>query len=221
MLSREKKSAMRDRPPSDRIHIGMEAMRIVDCSANSDERRVEGYREYLLLLARLQVGSRLKAKLDASDIVQQTILQAHANREQFRGSSEAEWLSWLRVILANTLAAIGRHFETGARDLNRERSLEEIELEKSSSRLEVFLVADQTSPSQGAVRGEELLRLARAIGQLPEDQRCVVELHHLKGLPVAEVAMQLGKSRPAVVGLLFRGLKKLRELLQAFSEEEK
>lgn len=191
----------------------------MECHVNSNDRRVEAYREYLLLLARLQLGSRLKAKLDASDIVQQTILQAHASHTQFRGSSEAEWLSWLRVILANTLAGIGRHFETGARDLNRERSLE-AELEQSSSRLESFLIADQTSPSQGVVRAEELMGLARAICQLPEDQRCVVELHHLKGLPVAQVATQIGKTRPAVVGLLFRGLKKLRELLQAPGEEE-
>jgi RNA polymerase sigma-70 factor (ECF subfamily) len=58
-----------------------------------------------------------------------------------------------------------------------------------------------------------LLRLAAALGRLPEDQRQVVELHHLKGLTVAEVAEQMGRTRASVVGLLFRGLKKLRELL--------
>jgi RNA polymerase sigma-70 factor (ECF subfamily) len=156
----------------------------------------------------------LRVKLDASDIVQQTILHAHAQREQFRGVTEAEWLGWLRAILANTLAATIREFQTGARDVNRERSLE-AELEQSSTRLEGLLAADQSSPSEGAVRGEELLRLARALGRLPDDQRCVVELHHLKGLSVAEVAAKIGRTRPAVVGLLFRGLKRLRELLGA------
>jgi len=185
----------------------------VDAAANSDERHLEGYREYLLLLARLQLGTRLQSKLDASDIVQQTILQAHANRGQFRGTTEAEWLAWLRVILANALAAVARQFDTGARDLARERSLE-AELEQSSSRLENLLAADQTSPSERVVRGEELLRLARALGGLPDDQRRVIELHHLKGLPVAEVAAEMGRTRPAVVGLLFRGLKILRELLR-------
>jgi RNA polymerase sigma-70 factor (ECF subfamily) len=165
------------------------------------------------------LGPRLQAKLDASDVAQQTILQAHEARGQFRGTSEAERLAWLRAILANVLAAAARRFEAGARDVGRERSLEG-DLERSSSRLECLLAADQTSPSQRAVRGEELLRLAAALARLPDDQRQVVELHHLKGLPVAEVAAQMTRSRAAVVGLLFRGLKKLRQLLRERGEDE-
>jgi RNA polymerase sigma-70 factor (ECF subfamily) len=166
----------------------------------------------LRLLARLQLSPRLQAKLDASDAAQQTLLQAHANRAQFRGQTEAEWLAWLRAILANVLAAAARQFAAEARDLHREQSLEAA-LEFSSSRLGSLLVADQSSPSERAVLGEEVLRLAQAIAQLPPDQQRVVELHHLQGMPVAEVATLMGRSRPAVVGLLFRGLKKLRELL--------
>jgi RNA polymerase sigma-70 factor, ECF subfamily len=188
----------------------------VDGTANIDERPLGKYRDYLRVLARLHLSGRLRAKLDASDVVQQTILHAHAHRTQFRGVTEAEWLGWLRAILANALAAVTREFDTAARNLIRERSLE-AELEQSSARLECLLVTDQSSPSEGAVRGEELLRLARAIGRLPDDQRVVVELHHLKGLSVAEVAAEIGRTPPAVVGLLFRGLKQLRELLGADS----
>jgi RNA polymerase sigma-70 factor, ECF subfamily len=191
----------------------------VDRTADTDERPLEAYRDYLRLLARLQLGPRLRAKLDASDVVQQAILQAHEGRAQFRGSTEAEWLAWLRAILANVLAAAARRFDTRAREVGRERSLE-AELELSSSRMECLLASDQTSPSQRAVRCEELLRLARALAGLPEDQRRVVELHHLKGLQVADVARQLGRTRPAVVGLLYRGLKRLRELLQDQGEGE-
>jgi RNA polymerase sigma-70 factor (ECF subfamily) len=191
----------------------------VEPAADTDERSLEGYGDYLRLLARLQLSPRLRAKLDASDVVQQTLLQAHANRAQFRGRSEAEWLAWLRAILANALTAAARQFTTEARDLRRERSLE-AELERSSSRLEGLLAADQSTPSERAVRGDELLRLARAMACLPPDQQRVVELHHLQGLPVAEVADQMGRSKPAVVGLLFRGLKKLRQLLQAQGEGE-
>jgi RNA polymerase sigma-70 factor (ECF subfamily) len=157
--------------------------------------------------------------MDASDVVQQAILQAHQARAQFHGTTEAEKLAWLRAILANVLAAAARRFETRARDTARERSLE-AELELSSSRLECLLAADQTSPSQRAVRGEELLRLAGALARLPEDQRRVVELHYLKGLPIAEVAVQMKRTRSAVVGLLFRGLKKLRRLLREDGEGE-
>jgi RNA polymerase sigma-70 factor (ECF subfamily) len=190
----------------------------VDRTADS-ERPLEEYRDYLRLLARLQLSPRLRAKLDASDIVQQALLQAHEGRTQFRGQSEAEWLAWLRAILANALAAAARRFGTEARDLSRERPLE-AELGLSSSRLGALLVADQSSPSERAVRCEELLRLAHALARLPGGQRRVIELHHLKGLPVAEVARLMDRTRPAVVGLLFRGLKKLRELLHEQSEEE-
>jgi RNA polymerase sigma-70 factor, ECF subfamily len=182
-------------------------------TARDEYRAIESHRDYLHLLVRLQLGSRLRAKLDASDVVQQAILQAHERRHQFRGRSEGEWLAWLRSILANALAAALRRFDAQARDLGRERSLE-TDLERSASRLEHLLVADQTSPSERVVRGEELLRLTEALGQLPEDQKRVVELHYLKGLPVAEVAEEIGRTRPAAVGLLFRGLKRLRELLR-------
>ena len=192
---------------------------LVNRTAEPDKRPLEGYRDYLRLLARTQLGPRLQAKLDASDVVQQAILQAHEAQGQFRGTTEAEKLAWLRAILANVLAAAARRFAARARDVGRERSLAG-DLELSSSRLECLLAADQTSPSQQAVRCEELLRLAAALARLPEDQRRVVELHHLKGLPVAEVAEQMGRTRPAVVGLLFRGLKKLRELLREHGEGE-
>jgi RNA polymerase sigma-70 factor (ECF subfamily) len=173
---------------------------------------LEGFRDYLRLLARVQLSPRLQAKFDDSDIVQQTLLEAHKCRGQFRGQSEAEWLAWLRAILANVLAAAARRFSTDARGLDRERSLE-AQLDLSSSRLECLLAADQTSPSERAVRGEDLLRLAHAIACLPLDQRQVVEMHHLKGMSLAEVAELTGRTRPAVAGLLFRGLNKLRELL--------
>ena len=191
----------------------------MDEPAEPGDRPLESYRAYLRLLARLELGARLQAKLDASDVVQQAILQAHQHRQQFRGTTEAEWLAWLRAILANTLAAAARQFDTRSRELVRERCLE-ADLERSSSRLECLLAADQTSPSERAVRGEELLRLAAALAQLPEDQRLVVELHHLKGLAIADVALQTGRTRPAVVGLLYRGLKKLRELLREKPEGE-
>jgi RNA polymerase sigma-70 factor (ECF subfamily) len=188
-------------------------------AADADDPPLEGYREYLRLLARLHLGPRLQAKLDASDVVQHALLQAHASRDQFRGRTEAERLAWLRAILANAIAAAARRFDARTRDLARERSLE-ADMDLSSSRLECLLAADQTSPSEGAARSEELMRLAQAMARLPEDQRRVVELHHLKGLPVVETAERMGRTRAAVVGLLFRGLKKLRELLMDAGEEK-
>jgi RNA polymerase sigma-70 factor, ECF subfamily len=180
---------------------------------------VEEYRDYLRLLTRLQLNPRLRSKVDESDVVQQTLLEAHRCRNQFRGTTEADRLAWLRKILANMLARVGRQFSTGARSLQKERSLDAA-LELSSSRLQCLLTADQTSPSGQAVRGEEMVLLARALNQLLEDQRRVVELHHLQGFSVTEVAELLGRTRPAVAGLLFRGLNRLRELMADKNEAE-
>src|SRR5271154_4483256 len=96
-----------------------------------DIRPIEDYRDYLVLLVRLQLGSRLRAKLDASDVVQQAILHAHERRAQFRGAPESEWMAWLRPILANALRTVGRRFEAQARNPGRERSLE-ADLERSA-----------------------------------------------------------------------------------------
>jgi RNA polymerase sigma-70 factor (ECF subfamily) len=185
----------------------------VNRTDETDDRALVRYRDYLRLLARTQLGPRLRVKLDASDVAQQVILRAHEARAQFRGTTEAEKLAWLRAILASVLAAVVRRFEAGVRDVGRERSLEG-DLERSSARLAGLLAAEQTSPSQRAERGEDLLRLSAALARLPRDQREVVELHHLNGLSVAEVADEMGRTRQAVVGLLFRGLKKLRELFR-------
>jgi RNA polymerase sigma-70 factor, ECF subfamily len=192
----------------------------MDRTTEPEERPLEAYRDYLRLLARIQLTPRLQAKMDASDVAQQVILQAHEAQMQFRGTCEAEKLAWLRAILANVLAAAVRRFDSAARKIGREQSLE-ARLEQSSSSLECLLAADQTSPSQRAVRCEELLRLATALNQLPPDQRRVVELHHPRSLAIAEVAQQMGRTRPAVVGLLYRGVKKLRDLLQKQGEVEK
>ncbi len=182
------------------------------------DRPLERYADYLRLLTRLQVSGPVRAKLDASDVVQTALLQAHAHRDQFRGRSEGEWLAWLRTILANALNAELRKFAAEARDVRREQSIEAA-LDQSSARLDGLLAAGESSPSERAMRGEELLTLAWAMAQLRPDEQLAVELHHLKGLPVGDVAEALGKTKPAVAGLLFRGLKRLRELMTGEKEK--
>src|SRR5262245_6850432 len=120
---------------------------------------LEPFRDYLHLLARLQLDPRLRAKFDASDVVQETLLKAHANRDQYRGSSPAEQAAWLRTILANTLAEKARAFGRQQRDVALERSLA-AEIEQSSVRLEAWLADRQSSPSEKCLRQELLLHLA-------------------------------------------------------------
>jgi RNA polymerase sigma-70 factor (ECF subfamily) len=171
---------------------------------------LERYREYLHLLARIQFEPRLRSKLDPSDVVQQTLLKAHAKWDQFRGRTEAEVLAWLRTILTRQMMDIVRHLSP--RQGGREQSLQAA-LEESSARLESWLAASDLSPSQKAVRQEQLIHLAAALSALPEDQRTALELKHLRDLPVSQIGAIMGKSPSAVASLLYRGLKALREQL--------
>jgi RNA polymerase sigma-70 factor, ECF subfamily len=176
-------------------------------------RLLEPFRAYLRLLARLHLAPQLRGKLDPSDVVQQTLLQAYQAINQFRGQSEAEWAAWLRQILAHNLAQALRDFGRAKRDLAREQSLQAA-VDASSARLEAWLIADQSSPSHRAEQGEQALRLAAALEQLPEAQREALVLQHWQGLSLAEIGVHLGRSPEAVAGLIKRGLKQLRQLMQ-------
>ncbi len=173
---------------------------------------LERYRDYLRLLARLQLDPRLRARVDASDVVQQTFLQAHQALPGFRGGTSAELAAWLRQILARNLAHVVRDHGRDRRDVGRERSLEAA-LDASSLRLEGWLAAEQSSPSQQAQRNEELLRLAQVLAGLPEAQREAVVLHYWQGWTTTEIGKHLDRSPAAVAGLLKRGLKELRKHL--------
>jgi RNA polymerase sigma-70 factor (ECF subfamily) len=173
---------------------------------------LDQFRDYLRLLARMQIDARLRGKLDPSDLVQQTLLKAHQAQDQFRGTSPAEQAAWLRQILSRTLANAIRDFTRAKRDVTLERSLQ-TSMDQSSARLEAWLVADQEAPDAIAQRNEQLLNLARAMSDLPEAMREVLLLKHCQGWSVAEIGDHLGRSRASVASLLRRGLKHLRDHL--------
>jgi RNA polymerase sigma-70 factor (ECF subfamily) len=172
---------------------------------------LQRHRDYLHLVARLHLDPRLRGKLDASDVVQETLLKAHQHHEQLRGQSEAEQAAWLRRILANTLTDALREFGRAKRDLVREQSLDGALRDSEASVRS--LAGTAPSPSAQAIKHEDLQRLAAALERLPPEQRLVFELHHLQAWSVADVAVQLGRTEAAVAGLLRRGLKQLRTQL--------
>lgn len=176
------------------------------------EARLEPFRAYLRLLARLQLDPRLRRQLDPSDFVQQTLLEAYRAVDQFRGRTDGELAAWLRQILARQMTHAVRDLTRLKRDVTREQPLEAA-LAESSERLEAWLAAEQSSPSEQAQRNEQVVRLAAALEGLPEAQREAVVLHYWEDWPLGKIAEHLGRTTAAVAGLLQRGLKALREQL--------
>ncbi len=176
-------------------------------------RLLELHRRYLCLLAPKQIGQTLQGKADASHLVQETFLDAHRNFAGFRGGTEAEFVVWLRQILAANLADLLRHYlGTQGRDVRLEREIREA-IDQSSVLLDRALAAPQSSPSQQAERREQGVLLADALDQLPEDYREVLVLRHLEGLAFPEVARRMGRSVDSVEKLWMRGLARLRQIM--------
>ena len=182
-----------------------------------NDQSAQRYRSYLLLLAQMQLDAGARHRVEAADVVQHTLLEAHEKRQQFSGDEEG-FAAWLRRALANNIRDALRRVRRQKRDVSRERSLEAA-LEQSSDRLAGCLAAAQSSPSGQAVRNEELLALADALLLLPDAQREAIVLHHLQGCTLNEVAAHLERTDAAVAGLLHRGLRGLRELLNSAGGE--
>lgn len=176
------------------------------------DRAIDRWRQYLLLLARVQLGPARRGRPEASDVVQQTMLDAYRQQGQFRGRSEAEWAAWLRRILACNLADAERACHRDKRDCDRELSLESA-LDKSSASMASFLVAHQSSPSERVGYDEQLMALAEALSTLPEGNREAIVLHYFQGWSLDRIGLQMERSTASVAGLLKRGLKQLRGLL--------
>jgi RNA polymerase sigma-70 factor (ECF subfamily) len=173
------------------------------------------YEAWLRLLAELQLDSRFQGKFDASDVVQQTLLEACRDLPQFRGQTEAELMAWLRQILAHVFAhEIRRYRGTRLRDMAREMSLEQA-LAQSSQRLGDILAASGSSPSQQAAQHEQEVLLADVLARLPDDYREVIILRNLEGLSHEEVARRMDRSVGAVRMLWVRALARLRQELES------
>jgi|SRR5579883_256395 len=191
----------------------------MDSKGHDTALELERFRDYLRLLAGLQLDPRLQGKVDLSGVVQQTLLEAHKALSQIRAMDEGQRAAWLRRVLANNLTDEVRRLGRASRNVRLERSLEAA-LESSSACLERFLATEQTTPGEQFALNEQLLRLAEALTRLPDDQRNAVVWHHLQGRPLAEIARDLDRTRGAVGALLLRAMKKLRQLLRDPTSDE-
>ena len=193
---------------------------LLEQARTSDQARgtlLESYSKYLTLLARVQIGRRIQAKVDPADVVQETFLEAHRQFKQFRGVSEGELVAWLRRILAGQLALTMRRFiGTKARDVNLEEDLA-AGVNQSSDSMGRTLADSISTPSQRASRREQAVLLAEALDRLPPDYREVIVLRHLEGHPVSEVARLMGRTDDSIQKLWVRALASLRTAMEGVS----
>jgi RNA polymerase sigma-70 factor (ECF subfamily) len=170
------------------------------------------YRGYVKTLARIQIGQQLQAKLDASDVVQEVFLRAASRFEQFRGTTEQEFLAWLRKVLASVLSNLVRQYRgTQQRDARLERDLDR-QLDATSRILHRPLAAAGPSPSEQVSRKEQAVLFADALERLPDHYRDVILLRHIEELSFPEIAERMGRSENSVKKLWPRALARLRQL---------
>lgn len=175
-------------------------------------RLMELYRNYLRVLASTQIGKGLLLRLDPSDLVQETFLEAHRDFRQFRGTTERQLVAWLRRVLVRNLVDQARRHGAQGREWRRQESLQVL-LEQSNLEVHKALAAGISSPSARVVRRESAVVLADTLAVLPDDLREVIVLRNLMHLKFDEVAVRMGRSPGAARVLWTRALEKLRTLL--------
>ena len=174
---------------------------------------LERCRNYLNLVARTQLEHALAVRADASDIVQETFLEAHRDLHRFKGSSEHELLAWLRTILNRNLIDQIRYHGAQRRDWRRDGSLE-LMVEQSSAAIHAALGLSTNTPGQKVIKKEQSLRFADALEQLKAEYREVIVLRNLLGMTHTQVAEKLGRTEGAVRMLWVRALEALKSELK-------
>ena len=183
-------------------------------SQESTNQALEEFRGYLETLTCIQVSPRLRSKFGLSDVISQTLWEAYQALDRIRGLDEPARKRWLRRMLVNNLLEEIKRWNREKRDYRAEQPLD-ADADASSVRLESWLAAEDTSPSERAAAQEESLRLLEALSRLPDRQREALILQRYHGWKLREIAEHLGCTVNAVAGLHAHGLKKLRELLES------
>ncbi len=178
---------------------------------------LQHYRNYLRILADAQIGRRLQARVSPSDMVQETMLEAVRDFQQFGGQTEREFLGWLRQILINNLLrVVEKHVSAGKRDVRKEVPINGLaaDMDRTAASFERILASPVSSPSRAAHRREVGVLVADHLADLSEMHREVIILRNLQGLPFDEVARRMERTSGAVRMLWLRAMERFRELLE-------
>jgi RNA polymerase sigma-70 factor, ECF subfamily len=169
---------------------------------------LEGCREYLLHVAIRELAPGVRPKVGASDLVQETLLEAHRDFAQFRGRTEAELLGWLREILRNNLSnVVRRYLATAKRRADREISLDAGPTGDDEA---PGLASPSPPPSAEVAAEEERAAVLRALARLPDDHRQVILLRNFDGLSFDAIAVRMGRTPDAVRQLWARAVYRLQ-----------
>jgi RNA polymerase sigma-70 factor (ECF subfamily) len=172
-------------------------------------------RPYLLRIANDELAGDLQAKIGASDLVQETFLDAHRDLSRFSGATEAQWLAWLRGILQHKLANLIRHYrQTDKRQVQGGLPLPSPSADGHTPEL----IAPDSSPSARARAHERDEALARALAQLPKPQQHIIRLRSYGDLSFEEAGKLMGRSADAARKLWGRAVEQLQQLLEAPDE---
>lgn len=175
-----------------------------------DSNYLSQYHAWLRLMAGLQLDRRWDRKFDASDIVQQTMLEAWKGEENFHGQSDGERIAWLRTILGRVISREVRKYDgTLKRDPGRELELQR-SINQSSIMLGGMIPGESNTPSVHADNREQQSIIADVLEELPEDYRRVIVMRNLQGMSHAEIAVELDRSESAIRMLWLRALKELQ-----------
>lgn len=173
---------------------------------------LDACRRYLHWVARRELDPTLKSKVGVSDCVQEAYLDAYRDFHQFVGDSETEFMAWLRRILLNNIANLGRHYrETAKRRIGSEVSLD---AHASSEQRRWSLAAEQSSPCEQAMDNEEEQLLQEAISRLPETHRQILTLWQFEQLSFEEISRRMGCAPNTVRNRWFRAIQQLQGELE-------
>jgi RNA polymerase sigma-70 factor (ECF subfamily) len=174
---------------------------------------LDRFRPYLNVIAQRLLDERIKGRMDYSDLVQATYLEASRDFGSFRGDSIESFLAWLRHILRNNISSAHQeHLATHKRSAKLEVTLNPSGNSGSSPmQFDQWIPSEASSPSQRLMRNEAAAMLAACIEHLPSTQGEAIRMRYLEGMSLKEISERMKKSEMAVAGLLKRGLQGLRE----------
>ncbi len=180
---------------------------------------LEACRVYLLMVAEREMDPALRGKGGASDLVQETFLEAQRAFPRFLGDSEEELLAWLRRLLLNNVTDFRRRYrDTDKRNAEREVGLQG----DTSSRDWAAFLADDVggTPSGELAQQEDLALLQQAMAALPDDYRQVLQLRYLENLPFEEIGSRMGRTSMATRKLFGRAVERLQRELEGPTSNE-